>query len=371
MRSSFDEMKAPHAAAANHALFERIFGLLEGAFDNLLIAIGVSLYHCGLAGLVIGAFRRAPRAVMYHACQECENDLIRGLSINTTPAHLAAQLDFLQKHYQVVPLAALTDGALPDRALVISFDDGFRSVYDAALPLFKSRNLPATCYLVTDVIDRDSSIWILNLNWYLQRHPAIARPIVESWLGGRVSGSLERLLQKVIRHYDPQEIADLLAELRVELGPVADLPPTASRVFLNRAEIEEMARSGFTFGNHSASHAVLSRLETAECHDEIERARRLLDELPGSSRSLAYPFGFNNDAARQIAIESGYTTLMEVEGDNNPLDLFRVARLNVTSVSPAVLFARLELMARVKFRLKRVIGSLRRGLRKPPGTKVD
>jgi peptidoglycan/xylan/chitin deacetylase (PgdA/CDA1 family) len=224
---------------------------------------------------------------------------------------------------------------------------------------------------VTDVIDRGSSIWILNLNWYLQRQPAIARPIVEHWPGGKISDSLKQLLQKVIRHYNPRQIADLLAELRVKLGPVADLPPTAGRVFLNRAEIEEMAQSGFTFGNHSASHAVLSRPEIGDCRDEIERARRLLDELPGFSRSLAYPFGFNNDAARQIAIDSGYTTLMKVEGDNEPLDPYRVARLNVTSVSPVVRFARLELMARIKFRLKRLVGTLRRSLRKPFRTKAE
>lgn len=302
--------------------------------------------------------------LMYHACQESDTDFTRGLSINTTPAHLAAQLDFLQKHYRVVPLASLTDGALPDRAVVITFDDGFRSVHEMALPLLRARNLPATCYLVTDVIDRKSSIWVLELNWYLQRHCAIARPLLARCFGGSRFCSIRALVQAVINQYDPEKIADLLAELRVKLGPVADGTPGEKRLFLDRAEIEEMARQGFTFGSHSASHAVLPRLSTPECRDEIDRARRLIQDLPGSVDSLAYPFGVNDDATLRIAVEAGYATLMEVEGDNDPFDPLHVGRLNVTSISPAVLFARLELTARIKFRIKRVF----KGVLAPPNS---
>jgi len=350
-------------------LVNHVIRLVKGSLESLVTCFGVLLYYCGLADLVIGTFRRAPRVLMYHACQERENDVIRGLSINTTPAHLAAQLDFLQKHYRVVPLASLIDGTLPDRAVVITFDDGFRSVYEIALPLLRARNLPATCYLVTDVIDRKSSIWLLELNWYLQRHRAIARTLVEHRFGGSRFCSIRELIQTLIRKYDPEKIADLLAELRVKLGPVADVPPLGQRLFLDRAEIEEMARHGFTFGSHSASHAVLPRLGNSGCRDEIDRARLLLQDLPGSVDSLAYPFGKSDDATRRIAVELGYGTLMEVEGDNDPFDRFHVGRLNVTSVSPAVLFARLELTARIKFRIKRLgkglVARLRARTREP------
>jgi hypothetical protein len=88
--------------------------LAKREFEILVTGIGVFSFHCGLADAVINASRRAPRVVMYHACQDYENDLIRGRSINTTPAHLTARFDSLKTHYCVVPLAALTDGTLPD-----------------------------------------------------------------------------------------------------------------------------------------------------------------------------------------------------------------------------------------------------------------
>ncbi len=343
----------------------QIIRIVKNSFESLVTAFGIVLYYCGLARLVIGAFGRAPRVLMYHACQERETDVIRGLAINTTPASLAAQLDFLESYYTIVPLASLTDGTLPERAVVITFDDGFRSVYENALPLLTARNLPATCYLVTDEIDRSSLIWVLELNWYLRRHRAIARPLVERRFGGSMFCSIRELVQTVIRQYDREKTTDLMAELRDKLGPVADAAPQGQRLFLNRAEIDQMARHGFTFGNHSATHAVLPRLGNSACQDEIDRARLLLENLPGSVDSLAYPFGKSDDATRRIAIESGYGTLMEVEGDNDPFDRFRVGRFNVTSVSPAILFARLEVTARIKFRIKRLVKYLLRRLRAP------
>jgi peptidoglycan/xylan/chitin deacetylase (PgdA/CDA1 family) len=120
---------------------------------------------------------------MYHACEGAESDFTRGLSINTTPARFAAQLDFLQKYYRVVPLESLGGDAQPDRAVVITFDDGFRSVYEHVLPILRARNLPATCYLVTDRIDNNSAIWINELNWFLRRHRAVAKDLVAHRLG--------------------------------------------------------------------------------------------------------------------------------------------------------------------------------------------
>lgn len=337
------------------ATFSVLIDVAKGAFDGLLTLAGVAIYHCGLAHAVINASRQRPRVVMYHACEPLEDDFIRGLSINTTPACFAAHLEFFTKYYQIVPLASLGESQSRDRALVITFDDGFRSVYDSAFPLLKQGSLAATCYLVTDCIGGEALIWILELNWYLQRHRKTAKAVVARRIGQSSFTSMRRLIQAVISRYDVQIVAGLLADLRVRLGPVPGLRAHQERLFLNHGELDEMSRHGITFGNHSASHAVLTNLGPSECRKEIRRAKEVLSALSGSVDSFAYPFGIRDHAARQIVIEEGYSTLMEVEGDNRPFDRSRVGRLNVTSVSPAVLFARLEVTAPCKFRLKRLI----------------
>ncbi len=345
-------------------LIPELTRIFKAWLDFLLTALGVVVYHFGLARFVIGLNPRAPRILMYHACEEAESDFIRGLSINTTPACLAAQLDFLQTYYRVVPLDSLGDGSSLDRAtVVITFDDGFRSVYEHALPLLLARNLPATCYLVTDLIDAPGLIWINELNGFLRRHGNPAKAIASRRLGISRHCSMPVFLHSIVDRYEPRAIADLLSELRAALAPMAGMPGQADSLHLGRDEIEEMSRSVFTFGNHTASHAVLSRLGEAECREQIRKARDVLGGLPGTVESLAYPFGRFDEETRAIAQELGYTTLMEVEGDNTPFDRSHAGRVNVGSDSPAVLFARIEVVARIKPMLKRFLKSMLRRTR--------
>jgi peptidoglycan/xylan/chitin deacetylase (PgdA/CDA1 family) len=332
--------------------------LLKAIVELPLACLGLLLYYVGLAGFVIKIGRRSPRVIMYHACEESESDFIRGLKINTSPAAFAAQLSFFQDHYQIVPLSALEQVPLPDRALIITFDDGLRSVRENAFPLLKLKRLPAVCYLTTDVIGNHSLIWLNELCWYLNRHPTIACPIAAQRLGLDRRSSPERMMQNLVAKYDRQEIDELLEQLRAATGTSPENLASAAKLYLDRADIESMAEFGVAFGNHTGSHPDLARLSDADCRLEIDRARRVLETIPGSVPSLAYPFGRFNEMTRRNAQELGYRTLMEVEGTNIPVDLHQIGRLNVTTISPAGLFAHLEFVAPFKYRLKQLFRRL-------------
>ena len=243
--------------------------------------------------------------------------------------------------------------------MLITFDDGFRSVFQHAFPLLKAADAPATCYVCTDVIGNRSLIWLNELAWFLHQHRLRAEPIIAAWLGLTGRRPRREIVAGLIAQYDPGRIGDLLETLRASVGVSPEQLAREASLYLNPADIEEMAGSGITFGNHSGSHAVLSLLSEDDCRNELTCARNALDRLPGSIRSLAYPFGRSNEATRRIAIELEYTTLLEVEGLNNPVDPLRVGRVNVTSDSPAVLFARMEIVAPTKFRLKQLLARWR------------
>jgi peptidoglycan/xylan/chitin deacetylase (PgdA/CDA1 family) len=75
-----------------------------------------------------------------------------------TPDAFATQLDYLARNgYRVVRLAELTDflagtRGLPERAVVITIDDGHASMYEHAYPLLKKHGFPATFFLYSDFI---------------------------------------------------------------------------------------------------------------------------------------------------------------------------------------------------------------------------
>lgn len=72
------------------------------------------------------------------------------------PAEFDWQMAWLAEHgYTPVTAAALADwlagvGALPDRPVLITFDDGYTSTYTEALPILKQRGMRAVLFLITE-----------------------------------------------------------------------------------------------------------------------------------------------------------------------------------------------------------------------------
>jgi len=158
-----------------------------------------------------------------------------------------AQLEHLQvSGYAVVPLAdvaaSINDGApLPDRAVAITIDDAYRSVYDVAFPLLRAYGFPFTVFVATNAVDRKLSDY---MSWEQMReiatrggafanHGATHSSLIErrdvetdaEWLA-RVRADINKGWQRLTEELDPvpgvfaypygeydTEIADLLVEL--------------------------------------------------------------------------------------------------------------------------------------------------------------
>lgn len=92
--------------------------------------------------------------LMYHRFGE---DNYPSTSIRTD--QFADHLKHLSESgYSVVPLAAVHDSIdngtpLPERAVAITIDDAYRSVYDVAFPMFKEYGFPFTVFVATDAVD--------------------------------------------------------------------------------------------------------------------------------------------------------------------------------------------------------------------------
>ncbi len=110
----------------------------------------------GYAGLPLSPVRAAQDAVilMYHHV-----DIATPRTTSTAPSQVAAHLDYLaQENFNVLPLLdvlrAIEAGIeVPDKTVVLTFDDGYVSVYESALPLLKDRDWPFTVFVSTDYVD--------------------------------------------------------------------------------------------------------------------------------------------------------------------------------------------------------------------------
>ena len=344
-------------------ILPRLTGLLKYLLVGSLTLVGITLYRAGLGRLVARLNRKAPKVLMLHCCEQTETDFTRGLAINATPSQFASHLQFLSRYYRIIPLAELMLGSPPEYAVAITFDDGFLSVYEQAWPLLRSRGFAATCCLTTDVIGNRALIWINELNWFLHRHGEVARSIVAGLLRLSPRLSASELVESARLLKDPCKTREILKRLRAEIGCDPAATARSHRLHVDWNEIEEMAAGGMTFGNHTCSHPMLENLTEDQARAEIREAGSVLARLTGACQILAYPFGSHNASTVRIARELGYVCLLKVEGTNSPLDLASIGRINVSSMSTAALFARMEIVEPVKSALKR---GFRRASRRQP-----
>lgn len=98
---------------------------------------------------VLSTYRNKVAVLMYHDV----NPNGRG-PYSITPGRLDSDLTILQqKGFRIIPISQLADfldnkGVVPEKAVVITFDDGYQGVYQYALPVLKKHNAPATAFVI-------------------------------------------------------------------------------------------------------------------------------------------------------------------------------------------------------------------------------
>ena len=321
--------------------------------------LGLALYGSGLVRMAIWLGRRAPTVLVYHACVPDDLPFLPSRHLGITPDAFARQLEFLQRYYRVVDLATIESGSFPERAVAVTFDDGMRSVRTRLLAELERRRIPVRVYLVTDVLDNAGLIWMHELVWVLRTHPAVARPRAAAALGIAKGAEVETFVARARDGSSAADVQALLAELRSTIGYRPEAVARQAQLYLTRDDLTTMAGAGATFGNHTASHQDMTRLDEDTCVREIAGAQAHLVAVPGGRPSLAYPFGRRNEAVRKLALSLGVETLAEVGGSNSPFDRTRISRVGVASESVAELFAQMAVVEPAKAWLIRMRHRLR------------
>lgn len=211
----------------------------------------------------------------------------------------AEQLDYVKQTLHPVSLeeveaAASGRGGLPRRAVLVTSDDGHRSVYETALPLLRERGLPAACYVVAGLIGTDVPFW-----W--EEVKSLAR-------AGGVAGEFEGLepaaLAKALKYVpDEQRLAALDELRRTSSAPPPPMPQ------LKPEELRELETGGVAIGNHTLTHPCLRYCPEEKIrHETSEAHRRLTDVLGHPPTSFAYPNGSADSRVIRALENLGYRT---------------------------------------------------------------
>ena len=276
---------------------------------------------------------------------------------------LKSQCEYFRRHYRVIALTQLSqwlrdDHPIPPRCVVITIDDGHRSIYRHGYPVFAEFGFPVLVYLTTGPINTRGWLWFDRVAHMFVNSPRttvhLPNPngfdsVEADYITGKsiTLGTKEQRLD-IAEHYMnlmkrgpaagfPQCFSALETSLGVN-APDGNAPPEWES--LTWDEIKAMSRGGFEFGGHTVTHPILARSDEAMQREEIAGCKRRIEsELDQPVRHFAYPNGQPEDfspATIEIIRNAGYeTATTTVTGQVFPGDdVYRLTRFSIDPEMP-------------------------------------
>ncbi|SFP57515.1 Polysaccharide deacetylase [Pseudarcicella hirudinis] len=215
---------------------------------------------------------------MYHALVGERNDTLN--KVHITVETFKQEMQWLSDNgYQTISLdeipGAFNRNDPHAKYCIITFDDGYYSLYQHAMPVLQQYNFSATLFLTTIITgEKDFSL---------------------------------------LKGIDPDSL------------PANDRPLTWD-------EIREMSTKGWEIQSHSLDHADHGNLTEKELQRQVTQSKRIIEEqLKKPVLHYAFPFGKYNRQALKAVKEAGYITTCSVHtglADINS-DIYRLPRLEM------------------------------------------
>jgi len=296
----------------------------------VLFRVKLAFYHVskwvGLFWLSRVLTRRGLRILGYHGFETADEGRFRQ-SIFMRPETFRKRLDCLQSHgYPVLPLAEAVEGLergdLPPCATVLTFDDGFASIWSQAVPLLRERGLPGTIYVTTYYCAKGTPIFRLAVQYMFWKTSATELDLAGLGLAeeGAVPVSRETVL--LVRdhgetHLTEPERVELCEELGRRLG-VDYQAIVEGRLFsvMTAEEIREAVGAGVDIQLHTHRH-VLPEGEAGATR-EIDDCRAVLEPLVGRGVDhFCYPNGDYSPAHFNVLRSLGVRSATTCESNLN------------------------------------------------------
>jgi peptidoglycan/xylan/chitin deacetylase (PgdA/CDA1 family) len=170
------------------------------------------------------------------------------IGLNTLPPHqFRQQMIYLKDQgFQTITFRDIFHQNIPPLPLIITFDDGYASVYQQALPVLQEVGFRAVVFIITDYIGK-ANTWDANLFSIKFFH-------------------------------------------------------------LDESQVTALAEAGMEIGSHGVTHRALPFLPFEQLESELRRSRERLTALVGKEIiTFAYPFGIQNPVVQKAVQQAGYS----------------------------------------------------------------
>ena len=261
-------------------------------------------------------------AVSYHYVVERPPDQPRAIFPVTT-ASLAAQIELLGADFTFVSRDQLLGAVagrreLPERACLLTFDDGLRCQVELALPVLERLGAPAVFFVPGAPLAERRVLAVHKLHALRERLPEDEFEVrLDAALAAAGAEPPAVAVEHARRHYRydtpsaarvkyllnmalPRRVRDEVVESLFAAEFAEQV--FAEQLYADRNQIAELERDHRAIGSHSYAHEPLTALSDDELPRDLRRAREFLAEVTGSPPlALSYPYGTASTVDRRVA----------------------------------------------------------------------
>jgi peptidoglycan/xylan/chitin deacetylase (PgdA/CDA1 family) len=276
-----------------------------------------------VAGSLERVDRRSARmltVLTYHRVDEPDaRPLLDPALLSAAPAEFERQIAHVATRHRALSLSELLairrgEAELPERAVLVTFDDAYRDFAENAWPVLRRHGVPATLFVPTAYPgDRDRRFWWDRL------HAAV------------ISKEGQTPFRKLSAEVSALPHADAMRRVDELVGELGEVDP--GDVVLSWDELRALAGEGVELAAHTQTHPRLDRLPVDEAVAEVRGSLADLERETGSApAAFAYPEGGHADpvvsALADEGVEVAFTTERGVNDLRRP-DWLRLRRINV------------------------------------------
>jgi peptidoglycan/xylan/chitin deacetylase (PgdA/CDA1 family) len=229
-------------------------------------------------------------------------------SMLTSTAMFERHLDVVGRHFRFVSLDEIGERLaagepFTERVAAVTFDDGYRDNYDHAFPILRRKGIPATVFVVTDLVGQ--AHWQIHDKLYHLVAKAFAAWDDPRRELSRLLTSLGLPASHLLRHraaassplttvsallpdLAQANVSRVMQALEAAVGNGFDDVPLS----LTWPMLQEMHRAGMTIGSHTRTHISLPAESLATVVAELEGSKRAIEQQIGAPvHHFAYPGG--------------------------------------------------------------------------------
>lgn len=190
------------------------------------------------------------------------------------------------------------------RGFFLSFDDGYRELYEVVAPILRRKGVPATFFLVSSLLD-NAAVFCRDHLGLISQAMEGASPAALAEVHARLKrAGLSWAELWASRQPQPQLIAELSALLEVDAKAWLE----REQPYLTTAQASELLQAGFALGAHSIDHPLYAGLAPEE---QVRQTRVSMDFIVSrfglDHRAFAFPYG-------EFGVDPGFVISMVKRG---------------------------------------------------------